>query len=352
MRNEKQFKKFISEIAVKIANKDFLLLEEDPKDEEEDMYKDTTKQDRSEKGVMDPMDVVYKGIKHGTPTEKNVMDKSLKNLAQKIEDQSGDSATGIVFGRSNRGQTTTDDGTVSSEGYNATKFVVEFRKRKAFSVSILPNDRIVYDSRSKFVSPDLKKEIDSFLLNYKRKAGIVGSEIRYEGIKLSNSLKKQAADVLSKLSLDIDDTVSLATISTKGAGNKRESITFKVVFDNMPAFLGVVRVDPSNFPKPSSDPDKRERSTSFTPGYTTDKSGNVIKPFSGDPKRMNRYTPVSPGSQGNPKKRFDSLKEVDYAYASKSTRLKEPQIKAGFLTAGGNVIDLSRVDYIEQKTLF
>lgn len=239
--NEAKFKKYISEIAAKIADVDFLLLEEDPKDvvddEEEDMYKDTTKQDRSEKGVMDVNTVIYNGIKHGTPTEKAVMDKNLTKLAQEIEDQSGRDVTKIMFGKKTKGQSTDDKGIATSGGFIATEFKVVFRKGKPFSASILPNDRIVYDSRSNFITPELKKQVDSFLSTYKSRLGTNAYGVRYQDIKLSDAMKKRATDVLSKLILDIDDTVEDAVISQKRVGGRNDSVTFKVVFDNMPTFL-------------------------------------------------------------------------------------------------------------------
>lgn len=293
-----------------------------------------------EEDPLDPVSVVYKDITPATPTEKSVMDKSLKSLGSRVAKEADDSIAKIMFGRKPWG------------GGNAIEFRVEFLKRKPFSVSILPDERIAYDPRSTFISPELKDDIDNYLSNFKLKQGKSSTGINYVDIKLSAPMQRQAMDVLGKLGLDIDDTIKKTTLTKKrvsGGTSKGEVITFKVEFTNMPTFVGAVKVDASDLYKNSPDPDE-PGSISLKPGVNTpasdekgyvirDKKGNIYKPKTGTPTG---FAPVIGGiKSSDPKKMFASLKEI--------TRAK-PQIKAGFITSGGSIIDLSKVDYIEQPT--
>lgn len=342
MTNEQKFKQRISELATRIA--------EAESDEKEPLFKDQDAEEKEpEKGerpISDPLKVIYKDIEPGSPTEKAVLDKNIKNLALKVEEEVKDDLVKIMFSKKPRG------------GGNAVEFRLEFNKKKPFLASALPDassegtTSIAYDPRSPAVSDGLKKQISKFLVDFKSRQGKGMSGISYQNIKLTDVMQKEANKVLAKVSADIQDTIKKATISKKnvgGATSKGEMITFTIEFTNMPKFVGAVKIDPSDVYKNSPDPDE-PGSVSLRPGINTppsdekgyvvrDKKGNIVKNPTGTPTG---FAPVIGGIKSrDPKKMFASLKEILKA---------KPQIKAGFITSGGNIIDLSRVDYIDQST--
>ena len=357
MTNEQKFKQRISELATRIAeaesdkkkplfkNQDDE--EPDTEDEKKPLFKDQDVEEKdTEKGerpISDPLKVIYKDIEPGSPTEKAVLDKNIKNLALKVEEEVKDDLVKIMFSKKPRG------------GGNAVEFRVEFNKKKPFLASALPDassegtTSIAYDPRSPAVSDGLKRQISKFLVDFKSRQGKGMSGISYQNIKLTDVMQKEANKVLAKVSADIEDTIKKATISKKnvgGATSKGELITFTIEFTNMPKFVGAVKIDPSDVYKNSPDPDE-PGSISLNPNAPSDekgfvvrdKKGNVIKNPTGTPTG---FAPVIGGIKNrDPKKMFASLKEILRA---------KPQVKAGFITSGGNIIDLSRVDYIDQST--
>lgn len=357
MTNEQKFKQRISELATRIAEaesdkkkplfKNQDAEEDNTEDEKKPLFKDQDVEEKdTEKGerpISDPLKVIYKDIEPGSPTEKAVLDKNIKNLALKVEEEVKDDLVKIMFSKKPRG------------GGNAVEFRVEFNKKKPFLASALPDassegtTSIAYDPRSPAVSDGLKKQISKFLVDFKSRQGKGMSGISYQNIKLTDVMQKEANKVLAKVSADIEDTIKKATISKKNVGggtSKGELITFTIEFTNMPKFVGAVKIDPSDVYKNSPDPDE-PGSISLNPnapsdekGYLVrDKKGNIIKNPTGTPTG---FAPVIGGIKNrDPKKMFASLKEILKA---------KPQVKAGFITSGGNIIDLSRVDYIDQST--
>ena len=277
-------------------------------------------------GKVDSLNIDYKNMKELSPSEKNVLDRKLKTIVKKIEEEAEDTVTKISFGRRDWG----------GKDAKATELRVEFGEKKPFSAAVLPDEKIFFSIRSKWVSPELKSEVEDFLSLFRKKGGKSSSRINYVGVKVPPAIENEAQKVVSKLAADAKDNVKKVTLTKKNVGggaSKGEKILFKIEFDNTESFLGMVTIDPSDLPGPGG--------SRFEPGdgddglpkygmytkraFQKDKDGNVIKSKS----KPTGNAPVS-------------IKEVRRAGAN---------IKAVFVDAAdGQIKKLEDVNWVEQST--
>lgn len=223
------------------------------KEEEEDIKRSKsgrklTKMDNPSAAVIgnvDDIKIKYQNDRPSTDVDNSVLDRKIKSIAKKVEEESGESITDISFGKVPwRG---------GSKGALATELKIGLTRKKPFTASILPGSepgdqgRVVFSFLSnKWRSEKLTDEISKFLSTFKSSKGRSSKLTVANDVKLSSSLENRGNDILQNISKDAGDVIKKATISregTKGGKDPNVSIILKVEFEKIGTLMAGVKVE-------------------------------------------------------------------------------------------------------------
>jgi hypothetical protein len=188
-------------------------------------------------GDVDAIKVDYKNDRPSTDVDNAVLDRKIKSIAKKVQKEAKDKITDILFGRKRwKG---------GSKGTVATTLEMKFGSKKPLTASILPDDRVVFSNLSnKWMSPELREEIYSFLETFKSTKG-KSSKLTTKDITISNSLQSRGNDLIAKIAKDADDTVKKATLTRERVGGGKDpniNVILRVEFQNIGVFMAGAKV--------------------------------------------------------------------------------------------------------------
>lgn len=196
-------------------------------------------------GNVDDIKVKYKNDRPSTDVDNSVLDRKIKSIAKKVENESGESVTDISFGKVPwRG---------GSRGTSAIELKIGLTRKKPFTASILPGSepgdqgRVVFSFLSnKWRSEELTDEISKFLSTFKASKGRSSKLIVANDVKLTSSLENRGNNLLQDISKDAGDVIKKATISrdaSKGEKDPNVSIILKVEFEKIGTLVAGVKVE-------------------------------------------------------------------------------------------------------------